>query len=158
MKPGGKILQLSFFSFIHSSHLACDPFQPTQPGSASGKEPACQCRKHERSRFNPWVRKIPWRRKWQPTPVFLPGKSHGQRSLAGYSPRGHKESDTIETTQQRSPSAGDSKLLWVHSSSAPYLSHITFKFKVLLELHPFPLNSAKKKEKEQRKGTLLSFG
>ena len=40
-----------------------------------------------------WVRKSPWRRKWQPAPVFLPGKSHGQRSLVGYSPWGHKESD-----------------------------------------------------------------
>ena len=44
--------------------------------------------------FDPWVGKIPWRRAWQPTPVFLPGESHGQRSLVGYSPRGHKESDT----------------------------------------------------------------
>ena len=42
---------------------------------------------------DPWVRKIFWRRAWQPTPVFLPGKSHGQRSLTGYSPWGHKESD-----------------------------------------------------------------
>ena len=42
------------------------------------------------------VRKIPWRRKWQPTPVFLPGESHGWRSLVGYSPRGCKESDTTE--------------------------------------------------------------
>ena len=41
-------------------------------------------------RFNSWVGKIPWRRKWKPTPEFLPGKSHGQRSLAGYSPWGHK--------------------------------------------------------------------
>ena len=47
-----------------------------------------------RRRFNPWVGKIPWRRRWQSTPVFLPGKSHGQRSLAGYSPWGRKESDT----------------------------------------------------------------
>ena len=47
-------------------------------------------------RINPWVRKMPWRRAWQPTPVFLPGKSHGQRSLAGYSPWSHKESDTTE--------------------------------------------------------------
>ena len=46
--------------------------------------------------FDPWVGKIPWRRKWQPTPVFLPGESHGQRSLEGYSPRGCKESDTTE--------------------------------------------------------------
>ena len=52
-----------------------------------------QCR---RPGFDPWVRKIPWRRKWQPTPVLLPGKSHGQRSLVGYSPWGRKESDTTE--------------------------------------------------------------
>ena len=48
------------------------------PGGASGKEPACQCRRRKRHRFNPWVGKIPWRRKWQPTPVFLPRESHGQ--------------------------------------------------------------------------------
>ena len=66
------------------------------PGGASGKESACQCRRCKRGGFNPWVRKIPWRRKWQPTPVFLPGKSHGQRSLAGYSPWGCKELDTTE--------------------------------------------------------------
>ena len=48
--------------------------------------------------FNPWVRKIPWRRKWQLTPVFLPGEPHGQRSLASYSPWGRKESDTTEHT------------------------------------------------------------
>ena len=46
--------------------------------------------------FDPWVRKILWRRKWQPTPVFLPGKSHGQRSLAGYTPKVHKASDRTE--------------------------------------------------------------
>ena len=52
-----------------------------------------QCKK---PRFDPWVGKIPWRRKWQSTPVFLPGKSHGGRSLVGYSSCGHKELDTIE--------------------------------------------------------------
>jgi len=46
----------------------------------------------ETQMFNPWVRKIPWRKKWQPTPVFFPGKSHGRRSLVDYSPWGHKES------------------------------------------------------------------
>ena len=56
-----------------------------------------QCRRH---RFDPWVRKIPWRRKWQPTQVFLLGKSHGQMNLAGYSPWGHKESDTTEHTHR----------------------------------------------------------
>ena len=57
------------------------------PWWLSGKESACQCR---RRRFYLWVRKIPWRKKWQPTPVFLHGKSHGQRSLVGYSPWGCK--------------------------------------------------------------------
>ena len=46
--------------------------------------------------FDPWVRKIPWRRNWHPTPVLLPGEPHGGRSLVGYSPWGHKESDTTE--------------------------------------------------------------
>ena len=46
--------------------------------------------------FNPWGRKVPWRRKWQTTPGLLPGKSHGLRSLVGYSPWGHKESDMTE--------------------------------------------------------------
>ena len=49
--------------------------------------------------FDPWVRNIPWRRAWQPTSVFLPGESHGQRNLVGYSPQGRKESDTIEITE-----------------------------------------------------------
>ena len=67
-------------------------------GGASGKELTCQCRRHKRCRFDPCVRKIPWRRAWQPTPVILPGESHGQRSLVGYSPRGHKELDMTEAT------------------------------------------------------------
>ena len=49
--------------------------------------------------FDPWVRKIPWRRKWQPTPVFLPGESHGQRSLAGYSSSPGKQWDRTEATE-----------------------------------------------------------
>ena len=50
-------------------------------GGASGKEFSYQCRRHKRCGFDPWVGKIPWSRKWQPTPVFLPGKSYGERSL-----------------------------------------------------------------------------
>ena len=61
-----------------------------------GKESACQCRRHGKCEFDPWVRKIPWRREWQPTPVFLPGKSHGETSVEGYSPKGHKETDMTE--------------------------------------------------------------
>ena len=53
-----------------------------------GKRTHPQCRRHKRQRFYPWVEKITWGRKWQPTSVFLPEKSHGQRSLAGYSPKG----------------------------------------------------------------------
>ena len=56
------------------------------PGGASGKEPARQYRRYKRHRFDPWVGKIPWRRKWQPIPVFLLGESHGQRRLVGFSP------------------------------------------------------------------------
>ena len=59
----------------------------------TGKNICLQC---WRPGFDPWVRKIPWRRKWQPTPVLLPGESHGGRSLLGYSPWDHKESDTTE--------------------------------------------------------------
>ena len=55
-----------------------------------------QCRRDKRCGFSPWVWKILWRRKWQPTPIFLPGNSQGQRSLASYSPWGHKELDTTE--------------------------------------------------------------
>ena len=69
------------------------------PGGTSGKEPTCQCRRHKRHRFDPWVGKIPWRRAWQPTPVFLPGESHGQRRMVGYSSWAHKESDTLKATR-----------------------------------------------------------
>ena len=55
------------------------------PGGPSGKDPTCQCR-GMRCRVNPWVRKIPWRRAWQPIPVSLPGESHGHWSLVGYRP------------------------------------------------------------------------
>ena len=54
------------------------------------------CLQCKRLGFDPWFRKILWRREWQPTPVLLSGKPHGQRSLVGYSPWGHKESDTTE--------------------------------------------------------------
>ena len=63
------------------------------PRWLSGKESTCQCRRY---RFHPWVVKVPWSRKWQPASGFLPGKFHGQRSLAGYSSCGHRELDTTE--------------------------------------------------------------
>ena len=67
------------------------------PDGASGKEPTYQCRlKMQTSENRQWVRKIPWRRAWQPTPVTLPGESQGQRSLVGYSVQHRKELDTTE--------------------------------------------------------------
>ena len=56
------------------------------PDGSSGKESTCQCKRHKRHGFDPWVGKIPWRREWLPTSVFLPGEFHGQGSLADYSP------------------------------------------------------------------------
>ena len=72
------------------------------PWCLSSKESTCQCRRHG---FDHWVGKIPQRRKWQPTPVFLPGKSHGQRSLGGFRPWGRKESDTTERLNWTEPGA-----------------------------------------------------
>ena len=73
------------------------------PGGASVKEPICQYRRPKRRGFDPWLGKIPWWRTWQPTPVLLPGESHGQRSLAGYSPWGCAESDKTEATHTHTP-------------------------------------------------------
>ena len=75
--------------------IICGSLRPNWglPWWLSGKESSCQNRIH---RFDPWVRKILWRREWPCTPVFLPGKSHGQRGLAGYSPWGRKELDKTE--------------------------------------------------------------
>ena len=108
----GKII----WSRSHSKQMVELGFSPTQPdsinrafnhhllhsmglpGGASGKEPACQCKRHKRLWLHSWVGKMPWRRAQQPTPVFLPGESRGQKSLLDYSPLGHRESDTPEAT------------------------------------------------------------
>ena len=67
-------------------------------GYPHGKEPPCQCRRHKRLGLDPWVGKIPWRRAQQPTPILLPRESYGQRSLAGYVPKGCKKLDATEAT------------------------------------------------------------
>ena len=69
------------------------------PGGASGKGHTCQFRRCKRCGFDPWVRKIPWRRAWQSTPVLFPGEFHIQSSLAGYGPQGCTESVMTEATQ-----------------------------------------------------------
>ena len=72
------------------------------PGRPVVKEFAFQFR---RCGLDPWARKIPWKREWQPTPVFLPGKSHGQRNMSGYSPWGHKRVGHNSATEQHLLSA-----------------------------------------------------
>ena len=97
-----------------SSSVRCSPTSPTRseltvpllnsrgfPGGASGKEPACQCRRRKSRGFDLWLRKIPWRRKWQPIPAFWPGESHGQMRLVGYSPWGCKELNTTERAHKQ---------------------------------------------------------
>jgi len=64
-------------------------------GGISGKEASYQCHRSNRCKFNPWVRKIPWRRAWQPTSVFLPEEYYEQRSLVGYSPQSCTESQRL---------------------------------------------------------------
>ena len=81
------ILQITFWNF---------------PGGSSGKERTCQYKKLKRHGFHPWVRKIPWRRAWQPTTVFLPGESHRWRSLMDYSPWGRtRVGHNLATRQQQ---------------------------------------------------------
>ena len=70
-----------------------------------------QCRRHRRCRFNPWVKKIPWRRKWKPCPVFLPEKSPGQRRLVGYSPK-KKVTKSQEAWATKHPFFAKSTLFW----------------------------------------------
>ena len=66
------------------------------PGGSGVKNLPASTGRQRRHGFNPWIVKVTWRRKWQPTPIFLPGKSCGQRNLAGYSPQDCKELDTTE--------------------------------------------------------------
>ena len=73
---------------------------PCLPRWLKGKESTCQCRRSRRRRFNPWVGKMPWRKKWQLTPVFLPRKSQGLKSLMGYSPWDHKRVEQDWATKQ----------------------------------------------------------
>ena len=94
-----------FNTFIVILHFLSNINESTVHGGFSGgsvvKKICLQCRRCRRCRFDPWVGKIPWRRTWQPTPVFLPGESLRQRNLVDYSSQDHKESDTTEATWQK---------------------------------------------------------
>ena len=104
------------------------------PGGAYGKESACQCGKQKRRGLDPWVGKVPWRSAWQPTPVFLPGEPHGQRSLAGYSPQGCKR---IRHGWAHRPHLRAAKALWnwIWGSILPPVSRLwtssRFSFRTL---------------------------
>ena len=93
------------------------------PGWCSGKESTCQFRRHG---FDPWVGKIPWRRKWQPTPVFLSGKSHGQRSLVGYSPQRCKELDITQPLNNNKKKTEKGKVFYKYETLALLCNYNTF--------------------------------
>ena len=105
-KTKGYFEQMAFtWLYFRGKLLLYVPSPLTPPMLPSGlprwlccKEFSCQWRRNARHKFDPYARKIPWRRKWQPTPVLLPGNAHGERSLLGYSPGHHKESDITEHT------------------------------------------------------------
>ena len=108
--PGESHGQMSVTGYSPQGHTGSDKTEATQhtlcfgssylglPWQFSSKKPTCQCR---RCGFVPWVGKIPWRRAWQPTSVFLPGESHGQRSLAGTVHGGHEELGMTEHAHSR---------------------------------------------------------
>ena len=98
-----RAMSLIFRKDEHLSHVCIHPTMRAGWGLfasltqvALAVKTASQCRRCKRHRFDPWYGKIPWRRPWQPTLVSLPGEFHGQRSLAGYSPWGCKQSGTTE--------------------------------------------------------------
>ena len=72
-----KFSKIYIYIYTHTHIYVLEEESKAFPGSTSGEEPYCQCRRSNRPRFDPWVGKIPWRREWQPTPGFLPGESHG---------------------------------------------------------------------------------
>ena len=102
----GHQVKLCVLGAWHTRTDAVRASLPGRPGPPALRLPMCKlswrlrrwriCLQCRRPGFDPWVRRIPWRREWLPTPVFLPGESHGQRSLAGCSPWGPKESDMTE--------------------------------------------------------------
>ena len=97
--PGSGLLFCLRLHLLNPPSLGKDTSQPGGfSGGASGKKLAWQCRRPKRYGFSLWVRKIPWRRAWQPTPIFLPGESHELRSMAGYCPHHCKQSDITEVT------------------------------------------------------------
>ena len=130
----GTSFLLSYVPFLHVPLGYHPRILSRHPGGASGKEPTCQCRRCKRCGFNPWVGKIPWRKKWQPTLVFLPGKSHRQRSLEGYSPKSCKESDKLRQLSTRMLiTSARPPLPWIF----PHLAKESFFPSIFPEIPPY---------------------
>ena len=119
-------IMLTGLIFVYGS-----PYCVSFSSGSEGKESACSA---GRPGFDPWVGKIPWRRKWQSTPVLLSGKSHGQRSLVGYSPWGRKESDTTERLHIHVPDDTNQilQIRWV--SDIKFLANNYYVYKTILKL------------------------
>ena len=98
------LTQESNLGLLHCRQILYQLSYQGSPRWRSGNNSTCQCRRHKR--FNPWVGKIPWNRKWQPTLVFLPGECHGQGSLEGYSPWHHKKIGHDLVTKQQQLEVG----------------------------------------------------
>ena len=99
-------------------------------GGSVVKESAWQCWRCRRHKFSPWIRKSLWRRKWQPTPVFLPGEYYGQRSLVGYSSWGYKESERTEQLSMHTCKMNSSSIIQLPSSQT-----ITFMANCLRDIY-----------------------
>ena len=117
----GLIRKLHFLSSCLCWRLLANLGLPWWP---NGKESTCQCRRH---RFDPWSRKIPWRRKWQPTQVFLPGKSYGHRSLVSYSLWGWKNQTWIREIKHTHTHTHTCTLICLETEFKPEIVHYEFK-------------------------------
>ena len=103
--------------------------------SCGCKEPVCQSRRPNRCGCNPWVEKIPWSRKWQPTPVLLPGKSHGQRSLVGYSlMRSQRVGLNLVSTQTRTHTHACTVISKTHSQAKLNYLEVKNSFNIFIGL------------------------
>ena len=158
---------LRTFVWKNSNELLGQPDTlPELPRWLSGKESTCQYRRHKKHRFDPCVGKIPWKRKWQPTPVFLSGESHGQRRLAVNSPWGCKKSDTTERLSTYTLPSTCHKIsppkvvimivisLFQFSSSIVTMNYLLLLLLGFLELWLWPCPGPKKKKQQLPESTL----
>ena len=139
-----EVLSIKWYNTVYSpycefqdwSSKRCRTHRHRSTTVLSSKESACQYRSHQRCGFDPWIRKLPWRRAWQPTPVFLPGESHGKTSLAGQGPKGRIESDMTERLSTHALLFQCCLFLSssLHSLAPKFVWFFTYDFYVFLKL------------------------